>query len=266
MKKFIVLTCVMALAAVSSAATVWNPAGNGITPPDTGLWGDAANWTGGLPGDTEAKAVFNVPGAAEAQVAGSYSGFQVVQGDNNPGGVLRVLNGGTITTVSDNWSAVGYNDTAQLIVEAGGTFNFGQHAWIGLNDGAVGTVDIFGTVTVGSMLGLGWGGSTSQGFVNVYDGGLLALANIHGDGSSSIKHGSLLNINGTGKVTLLNDRIGTINDYAANGLIAGDGIIGNVEATYDEATNLTTVTVVPEPATLSLLGLGALAMLKRKRD
>ena len=33
----------------TSAATVWNPAANGIVPPATGDWADVNNWTNGVP-------------------------------------------------------------------------------------------------------------------------------------------------------------------------------------------------------------------------
>ena len=261
MKKTSVVSVVAVLLMASSAigATVWNPAANGIVPPATADWGVAANWTNDVPGVADGKAVFNVPDAAECVVTDAQSFNQFVQGDNAPGGVIRVMDGGSLTTGAV-WSAVGYNNTAHMIVDAGGTVNFGQHAWIGLNDGAVGTLDINGTVTVAEMLGLGWGQTTSQGFVNVNDGGLLALSNIHGDGASSIKHGSLLSINGTGVITLPGDFVGVIETYAGAGLIAGDGIPGNVQASF--ADGVTTV-VVPEPATMILLGLGGL-LLRRK--
>lgn len=261
MKRASVLSvaAVLAMASIASATTVWNPAANGISPPAVGDWGDVNNWTNGLP-DAADKAVFNVPGAAEAQVSGLFSGMQIVQGDGNDGGVLRVLNGGSLSTKSDSWSAVGYNNVAHAIVETGGTYSFGQHAWIGLNDGAVGTLDINGgTVTVGAMLGLGWGQATSQGFVNVNDGGLLDLFQLHGDGSSSIKHGSLLSINGTGRVTLPGNYEGVIQKYVDNGLIAGNGIVGNIKLAVTgtpDVDQITTVTAIPEPGTLLLLGLG----------
>ena len=54
-------SAVVAMASMSIAATVWNPAGNGIVPPDTGNWNVAANWTNNVPGILDGKAVFNVP-------------------------------------------------------------------------------------------------------------------------------------------------------------------------------------------------------------
>ena len=264
MKKSAVLLMVVSLVCVSNAATVWNPAANGIYPPDVGDWGDAANWTNGVPvTDGDSKSVFNVTGAAEAQVAGTFDAGQLVQGDGGPGGVIRVLDGGILNTRTDGWSSIGWNNVANLIVESGGTFNFGNHAWIGFNPGAAGTVDVYGTVTVAQMFGLGWNGG--DGFVNVYSGGLLALSNIHGDGETSIKQNSLLNIMGTGIVTLPGNFMGVIGNYADNGLIAGNGILGNVEATYDSDLDLTSVTAIPEPTTLALLGLGAVGLLRKKK-
>ncbi|MCG7853100.1 MAG: hypothetical protein MIO92_11320, partial [Methanosarcinaceae archaeon] len=241
-KKLFFLTSFFMVIGLASASTVWNPAANGIVPPATGDWGDTANWTNGLP-DAVEKAVFNVPGAAESVVTDAQTGFQMVQGDGADGGVIRVQNGGSLTT-KDGWSAVGYNNVAHMIVEGGGTMNFGGHSWIGFKEGAVGTVDINGgVVNVAGMLGLGWDGG--DGYVNVNDGGLLALANIHGDGSTSIKQASLLSINGTGAVTLPGNFVGVIETYAAAGLIAGNGVLGAVQAVA--ADDVTTVTALPLP-------------------
>jgi len=119
-----------------------------------------------------------------------------------------------------------------------------------LKAGSVGTLDINGgTVNVAQMIGLGWEGGTATGYVNVNDGGLLALFNIHGDGSSSIKGASLLSINGTGVVTLPGDFVGVIETYAAAGLIAGDGVLGAVQAVFaDDVTTVTAVHTIPVEA------------------
>ena len=250
------------MAGQSMATTVWNPFANGHGPaPAVAPWGDALNWTAGVPTVID-KGVFNVPNAADAEVSGSFSGMQIVQGDGADGGVIRVLNGGSLSTDPTKWAAVGYNAPANAIVDAGGTYSFGQHAWIGFLPGAVGTLDISGTVNVGGMIGLGWSGG--DGFVNVLDGGLLALSNIHGDGMTSIKQNSIMDIIGTGQVTLPGDFEGVIATYAANGLIAGDGIIGNIKTDLTTNPGFTTVTV-PEPSTLALVGLMGLGLAARRK-
>jgi len=95
------LVAVLVMASMASAATVWNPAANGITPPATGNWNDAANWTNGIPvavAPGETKAVFNVVDAAECVVTDAQSVGQIAQGDNRVGGVIRIKDGGSLTT------------------------------------------------------------------------------------------------------------------------------------------------------------------------
>lgn len=253
----VVCLAVFLMASMVSASTVWNPAGNTVTPGSQ-AWGDADNWNNGIPTAVE-KAVFNVTDAAECQVSGSFSDFQLVQGDNGPGGIIRILDGGILTT-KVTWSAVGYNDVANTIVDAGGSMTFGQHAWIGFGAGSNGTLDVSGYVRVNGMLGLGWNGG--DGYVNVNDGGVLDLHQLHGDGASSVKQNSLLSINGTGQILLPGDATSLIANYAANGLITGNGVIGDVQV--DVVNGNSIVTAVPEPATMLLIGLGGLLIRKRR--
>ena len=187
-----VLALALALGTSAYASTVWDPAANGINPPAVGNWNTAANWTNGVPvmvGDslsygTHTKAQFNKSGAAECRVTDAQSCILFVQGDNGVGGVIRVMPGGSITTGA-NWSAIGYNNTAHMIVEIGGTWTFGGHMRVGLNSGAEGTLDINGgTVTATGDVTLGGTGCT--GYVNI-NGGSLNLD--HWDYPGSISNG-----------------------------------------------------------------------------
>ena len=254
MKKTSVISvvAVLLMASMASAATVWNPAANGIFPPDTGNWGDAANWTNGVPVDVPGdpnKAVFNVPDAAECVVADAQSFFQFVQGDNGPGGVLRVVKGGSITTGAV-WSGIGYNDTAHMIVETGGSITFGDHMWVGLHPGpGPGTLDIIGGyIRVSEMTGLGWN-EGGTGFVNVI-AGHLDLHNIHA--TRSIQGDSVVDVR-NGIVTIDGNHLGKINDYITALKIVGFGGEGTVNAAFDADADKTIFTAVhplgPTPST-----------------
>ena len=258
MKKLVVLTCVLLVASFASA-DVFRFMGNGN-------WEDSQwqNQTAGLnnvapPGSGDT-ARMNW-GGATCTLSTATTIYQLSTGvDEN--GNLVVASGGHLTTGAV-WSSIGHTtgETGTLTVDAGGTVDFGQHLWVGYNAGATGIIDISGTVSVGQMLGLGWNGGV--GYVNVLDGGVLDLFQLHGDGISSIKNGSILDISGTGQVLLPGDYTGVLNAYIANDTISGNGVLGNV--TWDVVDGTTIVTAVPEPATMSLLGLGALALLRKKK-
>jgi hypothetical protein len=229
------------------ASTVWNPAGNGIVPPAVGNWNVAANWTNGVPvlvGDslsygTHTKAQFYTSGAAECVVSDAQACLYFVQGDNGPGGIIRVVSGGTITT-GNNWSAVGYNNTAQMIVETGGTVNFGKEMLVGYNSSSVGTLDINGgTVNVTGDIRLGYTGGT--GYVNV-NSGVLNLN--YWDAVNSIKGSSVLNIE-NGMVTINGDKRSEVTAYVTAEKIKAFGGTGQVVAVYGAIPGKTSITAIP---------------------
>lgn len=200
-------------------------------------------------------------GAAECIVTNAQTFGQLVQGDGGDGGVVRIAAGGSLTTGAD-WLTVGYNKNAHMIVEAGGTVNFGQHMWIGLIGGSVGILDITGgIVTVADMTGLGWSGGT--GFVNV-SAGLLYLGNWHS--TNSIKSGSNMDITG-GTVRIKGYRIDSINAMIADGRITGYGFAdtAHVLVNWDAQREETVITAIPEPITLMLVGFGGLAVRRKRR-
>jgi hypothetical protein len=197
----------------------------------------------------------------------------VLAGNNNAAatGTLTVNDGGIVNVGRILWAA--QNDSTGFInINSGGVVNVASHLWWGVTGTA--TIDISGTLQQNAgILGLGTSNaSTPSGgtaTVNVLDGGLLALNNISSNESlPSIQPGSLLNISGTGQLTLPNDFEGVIQDYADNGLIVGNGIVGNISIAVTgtpEVDQVTTVTAIPEPSTLLLLGLGLGGLLIGKR-
>jgi hypothetical protein len=212
-------------------------------------------------------------------------GLLTATGNSNVGnnnfctGMLIINTGGSVTNngvlkVGANVGSVS-GPTTGIVAINGGTLNIGSHLWAASANTAVGTVNINsgGVVNVAGMLGLGTGNATAASggiaTINVNDGGLLALAQIHagiltGTGSS-IWTGSMLNINGSGVVSKTGDFVNVFNGYIAAGLISGNGVVGNVQAVYDADDLKTYVTAIPEPATVALLGLGALGLLRKKK-
>ncbi len=197
-------------------------------------------------------------------------------GNNGGAGVIGTLtidSGGTVQV--NNWVKVGVHGTGQVTVA--GTLGMTGHLWMGSHSSDIqtGTIDINGgVVSVGGMIGLGTVNATSDaagfGFINVNEGGRLTLSNIHGGimdetgETYSIQAGSLITLNGSGIITLPGDFEAVIAEYASEGLITSD--LGGVGTDLTTNPGLTTVfAVIPEPATMSLLGLGAMVLLRRKK-
>ena len=258
MKKSVMFIMVMFVAASVSNAATYRFMGNGN-------WEDSQwqNQTDGInnttPPTSSDTARMNW-GGATCTLNSEQTISMLGIGVDEPGNLI-IAAGGILHTSSA--AAVGdVRGAGVLTVEAGGVADFGLHLWVGRTDTAPGTLNINGgTVKVGQMLGLGWDGGT--GFVNVNDGGVLDLFQLHGDGSSSMQNGSILDITGTGKVLLPGNYTGVINEYVNNGSIYGNGILGNIN--IDVTNDITTVTAVPEPASMILLGFGGLALRIRRK-
>ncbi len=219
--------------AVRGNTTVWNPASN---PGSTGKWSEALNWTDGLVPENN-KVVTNVPGAREAVLDIESTIKQFVLGDGADGGVVRVANGGKLTTTS-GWSGIGWTADAKMIVDAGGTVSFAEHAWIGWVGN--GTLEINGgTVNVAGMYGTAFEGQKGTGNVKVKKGA-LNLAQIHPD--KSIPEGSKMDIE-LGVVKINGDQTAVVNAYAAAGKITAFGGTGTLEVSF--ADDVTTIIAIP---------------------
>ena len=223
------------------AQAVWNPA---LNLSDTnGLWDASSNWSVGMcPGNTTI-VTFNVPDAIPCTVTNAAIARYVAMGINGgPGGTLIITNGGSLITGSDNWTAVGYNSNALMIVENGGSASFGYHLWVGLDPGSDGTLIIDGgTVSVAGMFGLGWQGG--KGTLIITNGGSLNL-NQWSTSPGSIQGASVLNLTGTGTVSITGNYVASVSNYVASGKIAANGG-PNAAYGFDFAANKTTVQVAP---------------------
>lgn len=247
----IVVTCMLFSAGTvflqAATTTTWNPAAN---PAGSGRWTDKANWSGTIPDggpQGDYKCVFNVNGARECLIDTVITVSQVVQGDNGPGGMVRIVNGGNLTagripSGGTNWTGVGYNRNATMIIEAGGVLTCPDHLWVGLIAPAVGTLIIEGgTVNVQGMFGAGWN-STGIGYVKV-SAGLLNLNGWHD--SQSIGIGSNMDIE-QGTVQISGDRTTSILAMIADKKITAYGGKGKVVYDYNIITpGKTTLTALP---------------------
>jgi hypothetical protein len=224
---------------VAPAQVVWNPALNPITD---GLWNDSANWSGGVSPTNVTTVLFNVSDAIPCVVTNAAFARLLRVGINGPGGTLIITNGGSLTVSSDDWSAVGYNNTALMVVENGASASFGNHLWVGFNPATAGTLIMNGgTVSVGQMFGLGWSGGTGTAHIN---GGTLNLA--QWSSSQSISGTSVLDVAGTGKVVIIGDYSASVSNYISSGSITANGG-PNVFYFYDPVANKTTISAVLLP-------------------
>ncbi|WP_186804844.1 glycosyl hydrolase family 28-related protein [Limihaloglobus sulfuriphilus] len=209
---------------------VWDPQANGIFPPETGSWGDSQNWTSASYARPEGnfKCVFNRPGAAEAVVTGSHFCRQIVQGDGGEGGIIRIAQGGNLTT-GELWTGIGYNYPAKMIIENDGVLNTGGHLWIGLNSGGIGTLEINGgEVNVSQNFSLGWNGGNGIAQINE---GTLNLS--YWAGVNAIKGRSKMDISNGVVIIGGGDQTGVISDFISEGRITAFGGTGKVIYDYN---------------------------------
>lgn len=231
---------------VAPEQSIWNPALN--TEDQNGLWSNSSNWSGGILPGNPTTVLFNVADAIPATLTNAAAVKAVRIGINGPGGALVITNGGSLTALSpDEWSSIGYNNTAQLIVENGGSATFGNHLWVGFDPTADGVLTMNGgTVTVGQMFGLGWNGGKGAANIN---GGTLNLTQWSASNPGSIAGESTLNLAGSGKVVINGDQTASVGNYVAAGKITANGGT-NVFFAYDANANKTTISAqaLPPPS------------------
>lgn len=225
--------------AATTTTITWNPAANGIYPPNIGNWADSNNWTTSASSrpDGNFACVFNKYNAAECVVIDTHYFTTFRQGSGGPGGVIRVVDGGKLVTTG-SWMSIGHNNTAKLIVEQGGECDFRGHLWWAMNNGADAVIEINGgTITGGANFGLGWhdgapssGTATAKVYVN------SGTFNInHWTGGGSIQPGSFIDIR-SGSVTILGNKTADVADFVASERIIAYGGTGRVVYDYN-ATN-----------------------------
>jgi len=260
----------LALAGVSSGATqYWS---GPVQPDAPGEW-NADNWGGILPslGADIQRLYASTGGLASAKI--TTSGVAKAGKLQNNGGATSTLTCLLIDVGADlenNGSYEAYN--VGSVVDVKGTWNActstngttGTFKLGGKNPAVV--VNVWGTLNVVSgnstyktKLAMGNTYTGGGGLINIYDGGLVTADTIGWSGTTNnIKiydSGELRVAGGWAMWQVLKANIAKL---------YGDDVSGGVQLNYDADTQTTSV-IVPEPATIALLGAGSLMLLRRKR-
>jgi hypothetical protein len=257
-KKYLALvSCVvLTMSSIVSAQWLWwtNDALNRS-------WTDTGNWTAyPTSGDDVVIGKDSLTGPIIQDGMNAYGNW-VHLTDTTPGGAVLTMTGGALNVadhflIGENWGA-GQKGTLDI---SNGVVNTVLLMVGGGTDGSNGdgTVDISGgVINIGWMLAIagGYNGTNGggSGTINLTGG----VINATGGGGLVMSSNGSLNIAG-GSLVLL----GNIGNMAGYGNVTAYNGTGTFVYNYNSASNLTTITAVPEPATLALLGLGGLLLRK----
>ena len=189
-----------------------------------GDWSVAENWTEGVP-TTETKTVFNVPTSADCHVTGAADVKQLVIGDNSvAAGKLIIKDGGVLTTHNaDAWSTVGYNQSGEMIIEAGGQVISASRFHVGLVNPGEGVSPV-NVLEVAGML------QTANKFTvnDPSNAAITAEVYVNGDGMIKtpwvyIGAPSLLDVSDNGQVIMEGDQYDAMMEYVNAGYITAEG-------------------------------------------
>jgi hypothetical protein len=213
--------------------------------------------------------VINIGGCAQSYVTPQYPRGQLTINS----GVLTVANGlrvgGSSSSIRSGELYVNGGiinaTTTYLAVGYGHATNGGTTGWMYMTNGTV-NVNEFDIIRVPGVT------TPVNGYADI-DGGTIYANDFRmkpfgGTGTAS------LDMSGGGggggaKIIITGDKTAAIYGYIDNGWIKTNGVAWeldggvNANVSYDAGTNKTTI--IPEPATLCLLGLGALSLIRRKR-
>jgi hypothetical protein len=224
-KYFLTLALAFASIGLFAQTTVW------IAEGAPAKWEVVENWRDGLYPDETVKTVFNVPASADCLIDIDTAVVKhLVMGDNTPnGGAIIIKDGGVLTTDTlGPWSAVGYNEAAELIIEAGGVLNSGHRFHIGLVEPkgpAAAILEVAGTLNVKNIFSVNPGGFadwTAEAYITT--GGVINTPNF------LIGDGGMLDVTG-GMLIIGRDLKDALTAYVTDGKLTAEG--GSEEPTIE---------------------------------
>ena len=189
-------------------------------------------------------------GVGKFYIAGEKSGSEAGWGQvTQSGGTINVTEGSMRVRIG------GKEGTGTYIM-SGGTLYSGDDIIIADGDGSTGQVDMTGGyMRADGDFKVGAGDATASAILNLH-GGTISAGNLSFDtdcGSMDITTGTML---------LDGDESTKVTDLVTGGYITAYGGAGTVIVSYE--ADVTTVTAIPEPVTIALLGLGGLLIRRRK--
>jgi hypothetical protein len=278
--KFIALCfiVVMAFAGYASATTTYT---EWTGTAGDGLWGTTGNWSTGVPLYTDSGGIAGNPngkggfkrgaaGVSPTFSSGTYGVDILVFGGAAGATTDLTIDGATLNISEYITLAANTNDDGQLTMKSG-TINTGvnfNNVRFYMSQLGTGRLNMQGgTINVGlnyptpaGTFGELWmSGTSGAGSGTLYlDGGVINASDLQkGNGTMSIiiTDGVLLLKNAA-------DLTGKIQGWIDDGVIRGGE---GYEAVTELVGGVTKVYATPEPATMSLLGLGLLSILRRKK-
>jgi len=230
-------------------------------------WENGNNWSSGLkPQTTEIAVVNNIAGGSGAVLHTTETIHQLqvgTLGTAGPTGTVNITTGTNLTATDPMIIGHNYFAYGQVLMDDGVVNNHGE-IWI--SRAGLGKLKMTGgTINSDNATYLGQAGAKTDMWatLQLYGGTINCtdLLTARADTSRVT-----MNVTG-GEMILNNDRVTQVQAYVAAGWLRGYGVadLTHVIITYDSDNNKTHITAVPEPATVLMLGLGGLALIRRKR-